>query len=282
MFVSNQYGRLKKVLLCKPEYVKIHPINPTTRQNLNANNPIDIEEALREHEQLVKVLQESETEIIFVQTDYKFPFQAYTRDLGVATTKGMVLGNYVLPQRQGEHRLAVNAFLKNDIPIFHLIPRGFFEGGDIQYVEPSLMAIGCAGRSNLEGARYFADQLAPVLNLDVFPVFFNHDFVHLDMVANIIGEKLAIICPEATPHAYVKLLKDRSFTFVEIPVEDISRDAANVLSIDKNRVLSFTENKSINQQLRALGLEVIEIKLTELLKIGGGPHCLTFPIEREL
>jgi N-dimethylarginine dimethylaminohydrolase len=281
MFATNEYGRITKVVLCKPENVELHPINPTTRKHLDADNPIDVAEALREHDELVSVFHNMGTETVFIDPDPRFPFQAYTRDLGVATANGMLMGQYALKHRQGEHRRAVNALIANEIPIFHIVSNGKLEGGDIQYVRPGLMAIGCAGRSDPEGIRYFTDKLAHLLDLEVFPVYFNHDFVHLDMVANIVGERIAVCCPEVVPHSYIRLLKDRNFTLVEIPPEDISRDAANVLALDETRILSMTENADVNQRLRALGLEVIELKLTELLKIGGGPHCLTLPAERE-
>ena len=32
--------------------------------------------------------------------------------------------------------------------------------------------------------------------------------------------------------------------------------------------------------MRALGLETIELDITEILKGGGGLHCMTFPLER--
>ena len=33
--------------------------------------------------------------------------------------------------------------------------------------------------------------------------------------------------------------------------------------------------------MKALGFELVEVDLVELLKAGGGPHCMTFPIIRE-
>lgn len=33
--------------------------------------------------------------------------------------------------------------------------------------------------------------------------------------------------------------------------------------------------------MRAYGLKVIEVDLKEILKGGGGPHCMSFPLERE-
>ena len=38
--------------------------------------------------------------------------------------------------------------------------------------------------------------------------------------------------------------------------------------------------KHINDKMRALGLEVIDVPFDQILHAGGGPHCLTQPIER--
>lgn len=38
--------------------------------------------------------------------------------------------------------------------------------------------------------------------------------------------------------------------------------------------------KTVNEQMHAYGLKVIEVDLKEILKGGGGPHCMSFPLER--
>ncbi|HHY95610.1 MAG TPA: hypothetical protein GX513_11475 [Firmicutes bacterium] len=37
----------------------------------------------------------------------------------------------------------------------------------------------------------------------------------------------------------------------------------------------------MNEQLRAMGFQVYDPPLREFTKMGGGPHCLTFEIERD-
>ena len=46
-------------------------------------------------------------------------------------------------------------------------------------------------------------------------------------------------------------------------------------------MLTFAGNRDVNEQLRALGLEVIAPEITQILKGGGGPHCMTFPLLRD-
>jgi N-dimethylarginine dimethylaminohydrolase len=41
----------------------------------------------------------------------------------------------------------------------------------------------------------------------------------------------------------------------------------------------FDELHKINV-LSKRGMDVIELDITEILKAGGGPHCMTFPLER--
>jgi N-dimethylarginine dimethylaminohydrolase len=38
----------------------------------------------------------------------------------------------------------------------------------------------------------------------------------------------------------------------------------------------------VNEALKALGLEVLTPEITQILKGGGGPHCMTFPLLRDM
>lgn len=280
MFVSNEYGKIKKVLLSKPLYYRILPISTTTRRFIDSGNLPDVQEAILEHQAFVDVFRDAGTEVIIVEPQEHLPYQVFTRDIGVSTPKGVVLGRYKVPQRQGEEISAENALLAHGIPIFRHLTRGTIEGGDFMYLDQNTLAVGYGGRSSREGIKSL-EAIAPLLDLEIVPVPFHADFVHLDMVGNIIGEKIAVVCPEVLPHFFVEMLKQRQFELVEIKAEDVSYLAANVVALDKETIISDKDNTRVNQQLKALGLKVIELKLTQLLKAGGGPHCLTFPIERE-
>jgi len=55
----------------------------------------------------------------------------------------------------------------------------------------------------------------------------------------------------------------------------------NVVTLGGGRVLSFKQNVELNRKLRSLGIEVLDPSMSQSVKNGGGPHCLTFEIERE-
>lgn len=47
------------------------------------------------------------------------------------------------------------------------------------------------------------------------------------------------------------------------------------------RVMSLAGNQEVNEALVKKGMEVIALNVSEILKAGGGPHCMTFPLCRE-
>ena len=68
---------------------------------------------------------------------------------------------------------------------------------------------------------------------------------------------------------------------IRVPEEMIFAHGCNLQALGKKRVMSLKQNTAVNEQLRKKGMTVIELDITEILKAGGGPHCMTFPLLRE-
>ena len=78
----------------------------------------------------------------------------------------------------------------------------------------------------------------------------------------------------------IQMLKRRNFEIIPVASEDMYKHGCNVECIGDGKVVAIEKNKHINDKMRALGLEVIDVPFDQILHAGGGPHCLTQPIER--
>ena len=106
------------------------------------------------------------------------------------------------------------------------------------------------------------------------------DNLHLDMIFNIVAPQVALACIDQLPYNFLQMLKRRNFELIPVASEDMYKHGCNVQCIGNGKVVAIEKNKHINDKMRALGLDVIDVPLDQILHAGGGPHCLTQPIER--
>ncbi len=282
MGVRNEYGRLRSVLLCKPEHFTLQPINVISRSFIQQSALPDRDAILREHDGFARAFVEADIEVVWVEPDPALPYQVFTRDIGVTTPHGVLLGAFRESVRQGEE-VRAEAVLKDYLPIWRRVNSSSqvaFEGGDYMYIDAEHVALGVGARTTAEAAERLC-ALGPKLGVEIIPVPFDEQYLHLDMIFCSLGERVCTICREALPEDFVRRLEGWGFEMVEVPVEGVFRLDCNLLALDEGRVLSPARNKAVNAKLRALGFEIVEVELAELLKGGGGPHCMSFPLVRD-
>ncbi len=275
---ENEYGKLKKVLLCPPEYLNIdEPINVVAEKFHREG--VDIERAKSQHQVFVQTLVEEGTQVILAHTNKRSTYQINTRDLGVTTKKGILLGRFLLPARWGEHRLAEKTFAREGVPVFHQIPAGNFEGGDFVFVDNRRVAVGTGIRTDLLGIKCL-DVALHDAGLEFITVDFEEQYLHLDMIFNVAASRTAVACREALPHNLLDLLSHEGFATIDISPEEALDHGTNFLPIGNNTIISHTKIPRINGELERRGLRVISLELDELQKSGGGPRCMSFPLLR--
>jgi len=141
MSADNEYGKLRKVLLCKPRYFRWLPINPVAKKALAGGQTFTIEDVKKQHQELSDAFRSAGVEMLYIEQGEGLTYQVYTRDIGKNTKKGVLLGKFKLPERQGETSAYEEFFTSQGIPIFGRISKGAFEGGDAHYIDNETLAL---------------------------------------------------------------------------------------------------------------------------------------------
>lgn len=279
-YVCNSTGVLKKVMLAKPEYVHLQPINVISEKWIAEGKEIDRGACLREHAEFIEAYEENGVEVHLAPTRPELTNEVFARDFGACIKEGYLLGRFREPIRFGETDVYTAELKKLGIPCVAQVQQGLFEGGDFWFLDEHTLAIGTIARTNAEGIAELRQALEP-LGYQILQVPCPEKNLHLDMCFNIAAERVAVACPEALPEAFLQELHRRHFEIIPVKQEEVFLHHCNLQCIGSGRVMSFTANREVNEKLRALGLTVIATELHEILKMGGGPHFMTFPLIRE-
>jgi N-dimethylarginine dimethylaminohydrolase len=276
----NSHGKLRKVLLCAPDYFEELPISEIALSSIDSGDKVDRALSKKMHGELADALRSADIELLWETPGEGHRWQVYTRDFGINTPAGALIGKFKYEQRWGDEEYAIEALTKAGVDIAGHVSVGAVEGGDTWMLDETTLVIGSGNRSTLRGIEQAAEILKPH-GIEVRPVEFLAKWNHLDMIFSVVAEKLCLYSPDGLPVGYSKLLKDRGWRMLEVPLEEVMKTGCNVLALGDGKVLSFEENPVVNQMLKAEGFEILAPPLREFTKMGGGPHCLTFELQRD-
>lgn len=279
-YVMNATGLLKRVLLCPPTYFSFQPINEITRAVLAQGETADLTVFAREHAELVDAYRSAGVDVELIDPVEGLPYMVYARDFGVCLAEGALIGAFREPVRQGEELHYERRLRELGVPVVGKITQGSFEGGDFWLLDESTIVHGVVARTTWDGIND-AQRILEPLGYTVRGLQLASKNLHLDMAFNIVAPGVAICAIDQMPEWFLKMLHKRHFELVDIPGEGVFQHHANIQALGKDRVLTFAGNTEVNRRLTALGLEVLAPEITQILKGGGGPHCMTFPLERD-
>jgi N-dimethylarginine dimethylaminohydrolase len=279
-FVMNSTGRLRRVLLCPPTYFRYQPINEITKSVLANGEVPDLEVFAREHAELVQAYRSAGVEVEIIDPVPGLSYMVYARDFGACLAEGVLIGNFREPARQGEELHYERKVRELGVPVMGKVTRGAFEGGDFWFLDEATIVLGVVARTTWEGVASAAEILEP-LGYTVRGIQLASKDLHLDMAFNIVAPGVAVCATEQMPDFFLRMLRKRSFELIDVPSEGVFKHHCNIQCLGDSRVLTFAGNTKVNNKLEALGLEVMTPEITQILKGGGGPHCMTFPLLRE-
>lgn len=209
----------------------------------------------------------------------------YVRDASVMCAKGAILCRMGKPQRQGEPQALAECYRSIGIPIVGAIEApGTLEGGDVAWLGPRLPAVGRGYRTNDEGIRQLRALLGDTIDaLLVAPLPHYRgpgDVFHLMSILSPLDHDLAVVYSPLMSVSFREALLGLGYTLVEVPDDEFETMGANVFPLSPRRCLMVEGNPKTRAALEAAGAEVLVYDGSEIsVKGGGGPTCLTRPIQ---
>ncbi len=279
--VFNSTGKLKRVLLGKPTYYDVLPLNVPAQDAEDIGRKIDQASSLAQHKEFESVFTQLGIKVNWVRVGPDLPWQAATRDFGVNTPHGVLIGRMRYLERKGEEinaKISLEELGETYLP--KQVTRGAMEGGDCYWLDENTLVIGTGNRSTFSGFEH-AKEIMAEYGKRVFVVEFLSKWNHLDIIFQPVADKLAVVCEDAIPDYFIGFLDALGWELIKVSGEYANKTEVNMLALGDDRVLSFKGNR-MNEILRAEGLEVFDPDFRNFTSIGGGPHCLSFELEREL
>jgi N-dimethylarginine dimethylaminohydrolase len=230
---------------------------------------------------MVSIYEEAGVRVHFLEPDPALPYQVFARDSSINVDDGPIVTQLAQWWRRGEYAPVIRFYQERGVPIKHMVTAGSFEGGDFMIVEPGVAAVGTGEERTQERA---ARQVAGWLEDEGWEVRIERipaHFLHIDVLAAMLGEKLAAVCVEQVGSGFTRWLEQKGVEIVPVTLEAALRLGVNGVCLGGDRVLSSAESKDLNERLRALGLTVYDPELSAFTLGGGGAHCLMQAIRRE-
>ncbi len=285
---QSEFGKLKSVFIKRPEeaFVNEEQISMQWKE-LNFLGKPDLTKAKHEFLGFEKLLSQQGAELYYLPASTDVTMDSiYCRDAAIITDHGAIICNMGKPARQNEPAEERKAFKGKKIKILGEIKSpGTVEGGDVAWVDANTLAVGNTYRTNEEGIRQLKKILKPY-GIQVWPAHMPHykgpaDVFHLMSVFSPVDKDLAVVYSPLMPIAFRNGLLDRGYSFVEVPEEEWDSMGCNVLAIAPRECIMVKGNSITKKRLQEAGCTVWEYDGDEIsVKGGGGPTCLTRPIER--
>ncbi len=210
----------------------------------------------------------------------------YCRDASIATNHGMIICTMGKEGRRLEPEAQQRTFQDNDITILGTIKApGTLEGGDVAWLNEKTVAVGHTYRTNEEGIRQLKNFLIP-MGVEVIVVDLPHykgteDVFHLMSILSPVDKDLVVVYSPLMPIRFRNQLLQMSFELVEVPEDEFESLGCNVLAIGPRNCVMVEGNPMTQEALERVGCQVFTYSGQEIsIKGGGGPTCLTRPINR--
>ncbi len=279
---GSEHGRLRAVLLRRPgnELDDIRDFD-----GMQMRSDLQPELARQQHDAMADAYEAHDVRVYYVENvDPGKPNAMFMRDLMLMTPEGAIIARPASTVRAGEERYVAEALARIGVPILMSVHgTGTFEGADVSWISDKFCFLAEGLRTNREGADQVERMLREIGVEDVMRVQLPWGAMHLDGLLNILDNDLAVVWPRRTPYPVVHCLIERGFRIIEIEDEQEAhhRLPMNFVTLAPGRILMPSGAPRTRAKYEQAGIECVEVDVSELIKAGGGIHCMTGYLKRE-
>ncbi|MDC0336314.1 arginine deiminase family protein [Pseudodesulfovibrio sp.] len=219
--------------------------------------------ALKQHDAYCQALTVLGLDVTVLPPEPGFPDCCFVEDTAVVCEHVAVIAPLGAPSRQGEQE-SIAPVLAKCKPTTRVTPPATFEGGDVLQVDTTFY-IGLSERTNQAGAEALGAAVAA--HGYAWKVMDCGPSLHFKTDVNFIGNNTLLVSP------FFEKAPDLA-EFKRIVVEDDEAYARNCLHINGTTIVPAGFPKTL-EKVKALGLPVIELDVSEYRKLDGGLTCLS-------
>jgi N-dimethylarginine dimethylaminohydrolase len=279
---SSECGKLHAVLLRRPG-PEMEAITDYDAVQMRADLNADI--ARVQHDAMADAYEAHGVSVYYVENGrLDKPNSYFIRDLMLMTPEGAIITRPASTVRAGEERFVAEALGRLGVPILMSVHgTGTFEGADVIWVDQDLCFLAEGLRTNSEGANQVERMLKEIGVRDVLRVQLPWGAMHLDGLLNFADRDLAVVWPRRTPYPVVRTLLDRGFRILEVVDEHEAHHQLpmNFVALEPGKILMPKGGDVMRARYEDAGVECVEVEIGELIKGGGGIHCMTGFLKRD-
>jgi N-dimethylarginine dimethylaminohydrolase len=284
VFVDSETAPLRSVIVGYPDnflQVDAEIINETQRQYYHGPDAPTPQAVTEQLNGFIDVLRSRGVNVLQPHALPYVPDQMMTRDIGVVIGRTFIVTTMAAKSRRLEWRGYSHLFERfpEDVKVLFGPEDLVIEGGDV-IVDRGKVFVGIGQRTTLAGAAWLM-QLVP--DYEIVPITLSglhegEDVLHLDCSFLPVGDGHALIYPGGMREIPATLRE--TYDLIEVTREEQQLLGTNVLSLSPDAVVSQPTMVRINDEMRARGIEVVEVPYSEPPKTGGSFRCCTLPLHR--
>jgi N-dimethylarginine dimethylaminohydrolase len=270
-------GTRQSFLMCAPDLYEVdYVINPWMVGQVHAASR---ERAAAQWNHLYRAVSDR-AEVSLIAPQRGSPDMVFTANAGLAYGRSIALSSFFHPERQGEEPHFRRWFEGAGYTILD-IPRSTpFEGeGDALFASDGSVLWAGSGPRTIAASH---QALRDAWGIDVVPLsLIDPRFYHLDTCFAPLDDGFVMYFPESFDTNSRERIEAFYSAEKRIPVDeaDAVHFACNVVNIDRTLILNRI-GRGLCAQLEGLGLEVVELDLSEFMKAGGAAKCLVMKLPK--